>query len=665
MGKNQSASGLINVIQYDSNGNVSIVSGSTTLMQVSSSGQIYTTGTISGSSVQSASLAQNSNLLQGTGSVGFATTGSFTTASGSVSSRITQIETVYATTGSNSFRANQSITGSLTISSTLTAQTLVVQTVTSSIVYSSGSNVFGCDINSRQTFTGSAFFTGSSACFAGNIVTSNRVYGTTSGLSSDFNSGGLISYSSGSILKYTQIGYDQSGSFGWIQPLFQGTSYSNLIINPAGGNIGIGTSSPCTNFDMRVAMTTATCGTVLNSFPLATFAINASDNGCRGLQIGSTSGGIGGAPVFLKVFGTSAPFAIVNQSNCASLTIDANNISCFACQVCAPQLYVQQSSNSEVQFLSINNQNCMGTAAVARMDIGNWIAQYALTLGRNGICTTGTRFGDNQANTTFIFDNAASSCGMYIGLATSTGNLNLITAGTKRLVIDTNGIACFASTVCAPTIKAGSSTTLTSGTITLGGYPTSLTLGNGQTFNDNGSGGLAITSGAAIQLTAGSCIFMNCTTNFGKYQKSTNGNWYKIPFSVTKNTGSGTATTYCIVNITDQPDGFNEYFISIEYASRLQGVSDSQTQVSNRMYGVNRFNSGTVAVTNSYILAGGSGCTIDTHAPITAAVVGTCTVVVKVDFSSSISYSSFVWGEIKIYSIENLNNYLTIPYNEW
>jgi hypothetical protein len=81
-------------------------------------------------------------------------------------------------------------------------------------------------------------------------------------------------------------------------------------------------------------MTTATCGTVANSFPLATFAINSSDTGCRGLQIGSTPGGIGGAPVFLKVFGTSAPFAILNQNNCAGLTIDTNNVSCFSCQIC-------------------------------------------------------------------------------------------------------------------------------------------------------------------------------------------------------------------------------------------------------------------------------------------------------------------------------------------
>lgn len=81
--------------------------------------------------------------------------------SASLSTRVTQIEQVYATTGSNSFRATQSITGSLTVTGQITAQTLNVQQVTSSIVYSSGSNVFGCDLNSRQTFTGSVLMTGS------------------------------------------------------------------------------------------------------------------------------------------------------------------------------------------------------------------------------------------------------------------------------------------------------------------------------------------------------------------------------------------------------------------------------------------------------------------------------------------------------------------------
>ena len=80
----------------------------------------------------------------------------------------------------------------------------------------------------------------------GNLTSTSRIYGTTTGLSSDFNSGGLISYSAGNTLKYTQIGFDATGNYGWIQPIFQGTSYNNLILNPSGGNVGINTTSPNT-----------------------------------------------------------------------------------------------------------------------------------------------------------------------------------------------------------------------------------------------------------------------------------------------------------------------------------------------------------------------------------------------------------------------------------
>ena len=144
-----------------------IVSGSGTFTNIGPavfSGSVTAIGGFSGSfsgNADSASLAQNSLLLGGTGSLAFATTASFSTTSGSVSSRVTQIEQVYATTGSNSFRATQSITGSLTVTGQIIAQTINVQQVTSSIIYSSGSNVFGCDLNSRQTFTGSMFVTGS------------------------------------------------------------------------------------------------------------------------------------------------------------------------------------------------------------------------------------------------------------------------------------------------------------------------------------------------------------------------------------------------------------------------------------------------------------------------------------------------------------------------
>jgi hypothetical protein len=68
---------------------------------------------------------------------------------------------VFATTGSNQFNGSQAITGSLTVTGQVIAQTLNVQQVTSSIVYSSGSNIFGNSLGNTQQFTGSVSVTGS------------------------------------------------------------------------------------------------------------------------------------------------------------------------------------------------------------------------------------------------------------------------------------------------------------------------------------------------------------------------------------------------------------------------------------------------------------------------------------------------------------------------
>jgi hypothetical protein len=68
---------------------------------------------------------------------------------------------IFATTGSNQFNGSQAITGSLTVTGQVIAQTLNVQQVTSSIVYSSGSNIFGNSLSNTQQFTGSVSVTGS------------------------------------------------------------------------------------------------------------------------------------------------------------------------------------------------------------------------------------------------------------------------------------------------------------------------------------------------------------------------------------------------------------------------------------------------------------------------------------------------------------------------
>ena len=53
------------------------------------------------------------------------------------------------------------LTGDLTVTGTLTAQDLHVQEVTSSIVFSSGSNKFGENVSNTHEFTGSLNLTGS------------------------------------------------------------------------------------------------------------------------------------------------------------------------------------------------------------------------------------------------------------------------------------------------------------------------------------------------------------------------------------------------------------------------------------------------------------------------------------------------------------------------
>lgn len=112
-----------------------------------------------------ASLENFSSSLDNT----YATDQQLATVSGSLSGRISTIESKYTTTGSNQFNGNQVVTGSLTVTGQVIAQTLNVQQVTSSIVYSSGSNTFGNSIGNVQQFTGSLQVSGSSHYLLGNF----------------------------------------------------------------------------------------------------------------------------------------------------------------------------------------------------------------------------------------------------------------------------------------------------------------------------------------------------------------------------------------------------------------------------------------------------------------------------------------------------------------
>jgi len=333
-----------------------IVSGSGTLINIGPavfSGSVTAVGGFSGSfsgNADSASLAQNSLLLQGTGSIGFATTASLLAVSSSqqqISSSLLNVIANYATTGSNSFRANQSITGSLVVSSTITAQTLVVQTVTSSIVYSSGSNLFGNQLSNTQTFTGSIYQTGSIAAFAGSVG-----IGTTSPQASLDIAGKAdttalrIGASNGYEIFIT--GSDSANIY-HASPnqaiylntnggaLYLGPSAASTLLTITGSNVGIATTNPYVKLDVRgggIGQTTtdfvaSSAGTVIYMRTGAT----TGNTTYGAIQVGNTGDTTGGNLALNQYggnvgIGTTSPAATlqVRGPNEVGTFFDAQNV---------------------------------------------------------------------------------------------------------------------------------------------------------------------------------------------------------------------------------------------------------------------------------------------------------------------------------------------------
>lgn len=346
------------------------ISGSLTV-----TGNIITSGsiTISGS-IASASYASNAELLDGLDSTVFtltsslnAQTASFTaftaslnafsasinTATSSFSGRVGALESYtaslnlktasFATTGSNTFIGTQTITGSVlqsgsfTSTGTLTAQTLVVQTITSSVVYSSGSNIFGNAIGNTQTFTGSVLVTGSLTIAGASSATSysgTTIYGSTAVCSA--------------VGKFTSCIDAGSGTFSGILTVNAGANATSVNICSNGDFISNWIGN-CTSqfFSIRNNTSVGVYLNTQNSSPLI-----------LGVSTG-TSGG-----------------SIVNH-----LSIASGGAASFACQVCAPVAIfsgcVGMGSTSPQHKLDIQNGN-LGIYNNTNVGGGNGGAQLYL-----------------------------------------------------------------------------------------------------------------------------------------------------------------------------------------------------------------------------------------------------------------------------------------------
>jgi len=231
-----------------------IVSGSGTFTNIGPavfSGSLTSTAGFTGSflgTATSASYADNAELLDGLDSTVFTLTSSF--AAFTASQNI--LNGTYATTGSNTFAGIQTVNSNLVVTGSITAQTLVVQTITSSVDFVTGSTRFGSILGNTHVFSGSVSMNPGGLFVSGS---SNIGIGTTNPRSYKFhlvNSGsnaqfGISNQGTADGDRQLRIGFGGNGANTYAE--LQGTRLNvaddvNIALQPGGGYVGIGTTSP-------------------------------------------------------------------------------------------------------------------------------------------------------------------------------------------------------------------------------------------------------------------------------------------------------------------------------------------------------------------------------------------------------------------------------------
>jgi len=205
-----------------------------------------------------------------------------------------------ATTGSNTFVGNQVVSGSLTVSSsittpgTLTAQTLVVQTITSSVDFVTGSTRFGSLSSNTHVFTGSISVSGSANFSSGSDVTLSKIttpvgieyqVRNANGASGNhvfksFNTailtldGGTNAATFASSVTATNAFFNASNGFGLAGRNAANTQYRNLIILNSGNQIEIGRDTDISQ--IRIGTASSNDALTIASNGAATFASSIS-----------------------------------------------------------------------------------------------------------------------------------------------------------------------------------------------------------------------------------------------------------------------------------------------------------------------------------------------------------------------------------------------------
>jgi hypothetical protein len=190
----------------------------------------------------------------------------------------------------------------LTVAGTLTAQTIVVQTITSSVIYSSGSNVFGNSLANTQTFTGSLLLTGSITQTGTNNTSSFTglvgigITNPSSRLDLGVGAGGVSLTIQDGHTKHITSGYIVGSQYFYGASLygqiaasntgfnFNAYNSANFIFNS--GSVGIGTSTPAQTLEVNGNILAASDGKI-------GFRYSSANGNYYSYLRSATAGGVG------------------------------------------------------------------------------------------------------------------------------------------------------------------------------------------------------------------------------------------------------------------------------------------------------------------------------------------------------------------------------------
>jgi len=257
------------------------ISGSLTV-----TGNILTSGSITLSgSIASASYAATASfvaLAQSASYVLTAQTASF------VANAQTASFVALAQSASNAVSAQTaSFANAFTVAGNLTAQTLVVQTITSSVDFVTGSTRFGSILGNTHVFTGSILLNGSSSIQAVPNGVDEYYYLSAKG---GYNTGfSIYEYSGNQYLNASGSMFLRYNNLGGTTGIFAIVSGSSEVLRiTATGSVGIGTSSPTAPLTIAVPAVGSAIGatTSQQAFDYSRLRIKHYSDSNLGLSIG-------------------------------------------------------------------------------------------------------------------------------------------------------------------------------------------------------------------------------------------------------------------------------------------------------------------------------------------------------------------------------------------